>query len=78
MKRALVVAALLLSACGANRQLTPAKGAALPQKPYGATATPTPTELVTASTQARPTRSDELLTKSETRRSDDFDLPPPN
>lgn len=78
MKFAVAAAALMLSACGANKQLTPAAGAVLPQKPYGATATPTPTQLVTASTQARPTRSDELLTKSETRRSDDFDLPPPN
>ncbi len=78
MKRAVVVAALLLAGCGANKQLTPAAGASLPQKPYGATATPTPAQLVTASTQARPTRSDELLTKSEARRSDDFDLPPPN
>lgn len=86
MKHGMTGAALLLSAmalamlpgCGANKQLSPKAAASLPQKPYGATRALTPTELITASTQARPTRSDELLTRSEARRSDEFDLPPPN
>jgi hypothetical protein len=67
-----------LSACGAARDLKPATGKALPIAPYGATATPTPAQLLTASTQARPERSDELLKSSEERQGNEFDLPPAN
>ena len=67
---------LLLASCGASDKLKPAPGEALPVAPYGATATPTPTQLLAASTQARPERSDELLTQSDARRSDEYDLPP--
>jgi hypothetical protein len=76
MKRFVLVATLLLAGCGASRELKPAQGAALPVAPYGATATPTPTQLLTPTTQQRPQRSDELLRRSERRRSDEFDLPP--
>jgi hypothetical protein len=68
--------ALLLAACGSMSGLKPAKGESLPVAPYGARATPSATELLTPSNQARPARSDELLTDSEQRRSDEFDLPP--
>ncbi|MFA5962641.1 MAG: hypothetical protein WC804_01370 [Sphingomonas sp.] len=68
--------ALLLAACGSMSGLKPAKGEALPVAPYGARATPSATQLLTPSNQARPARSDELLTGSEQRRSDEFDLPP--
>lgn len=70
-------AALLLAGCGAANDLKPAPGQALPVAPYGARATPTPAQLLTPANQARPQRSDELLTQSEKRRSDEFDLPPP-
>lgn len=70
--------ALVLSGCGASKGLAPPKGQALPPAPYGATATPTAPELLKPSNQARPERSDELLKSSEDRRSDEFDLPPPN
>ena len=69
-------ALLALAACGASTGLSPAKGDPLPVAPYGATATPTPTQLLTPGSQARPQRSDELLTQSQERRSDAFDLPP--
>ncbi|KQS03392.1 argininosuccinate lyase [Sphingomonas sp. Leaf357] len=69
-------APLALAACGASTGLSPAKGDKLPVAPYGATATPTPNQLLTPSSQARPQRSDELLTQSQERRSDEFDLPP--
>jgi hypothetical protein len=69
---------LALSACGAARDLKPAAGKPLPVAPYGATATPTPTQLLTASSQARPSRSDDLLTNSEERQGNEFDLPPAN
>jgi len=79
MRTALLLGvALALSGCGASKGLVPPKGEALPPAPYGATAKPTATELLKPSNQARPERSDELLKSSEDRRSDEFDLPPPN
>jgi hypothetical protein len=75
--RALAIAALaILAGCGGRGELKPAKGEPLPVKPYGATATPTPSDLLTPSAQARPARSDELLRSSEPREPDIFDLPP--
>jgi hypothetical protein len=69
---------LPLTACGAARNLKPAAGKALPVAPYGASATPSPSQLLTASSQARPERSDELLRNSEERQDNEFDLPPAN
>ena len=69
---------LLLASCGAATNLKPAKGESLPVAPYGATATPTPADLLKPSNQARPARSDELLKTSQQRRGDEFNLPPPN
>ena len=79
MKVTLTLSALLvLAGCGSAAGLKPAAGDAMPVAPRGARRTPTVEELLTASTQARPQRSDELLTNSEMRRSDEFDLPPGN
>jgi hypothetical protein len=79
VKRLVVLGLVLaLAGCGAARDLKPATGKALPVAPYGAAATPTPKQLLTASSQARPTRSDELLTNSEERQGNEFDLPPAN
>jgi len=75
---AIGLAAATLAGCGNRGPLEPPAGAALPPAPYGARATPTPNELLTPPVQTRPSRSDELLRNSEARRSDDFDLPPPN
>ena len=75
MKR-IVALALLVAGCGSSPGLQPGPGKALPVAPYGATATPTPRDLLTPTTQQRPARSDELLRRSEQRRADDFDLPP--
>lgn len=72
----LLAGTLLLAACGSSRGLRPAEGEHLPVAPYGATATPTPADLLTPSPQTRPGRSDEVLRNSEQRRSDEFDLPP--
>ena len=76
MKLPLLLLPLALAGCGAARQLEPPKGESLPPAPYGATAAPTPQQLLTPTTQQRPQRSDELLKSSEERRSDEFDLPP--
>ncbi len=77
MKKLVVLCLILpLAACGAVRDLKPAAGDTLPVAPYGAAATPTPKALLTASSQARPARTDELLTSSEERQGNEFDLPP--
>ncbi|SDA26616.1 hypothetical protein [Sphingomonas sp. NFR15] len=78
MKRLVLAGVLALGGCGSASDLKPASNQHLPIAPYGARATPTATQLLTPPTQARPERSDELLKKSETRRGDEFDLPPHN
>lgn len=67
-----------LAACGAADGIRPVANQPLPVAPYGAPATPTPEQLLTPTNQQRPQRSDELLRRSDERRSDEFDLPPPN
>ncbi|SFP95825.1 hypothetical protein [Sphingomonas rubra] len=76
MKRFVLSGALLLAGCGSAAGLQPAPGQSLPVAPRGANATPTPAELLTPTPQQRPQRSDELLRRSDERRSDEFDLPP--
>ena len=77
MKPPAALAALLaLAACGTVQKLKPAEGASLPPKASAARTVPTPDQLVTPDTQARPLRTDESLRRSEKRRSDPFDLPP--
>ena len=73
----LIAAALLVGSCGRQAVLVPAPGHAMPIKPLMARATPTFEELLTPPTQARPTRIDELVTRSKPRAADPFDLPPP-
>ena len=70
---------LLCAAAGCGRvgDLKPAPGHTLPVKPMMARATPDAEELLTPPTYARPDRIDELLRRSEPRRADPFDLPPP-
>ena len=79
MRRSMaLLGALALTGCGSAAALKPPPGGHLPVAPLGAKITPTPIQLLTPTTQQRPQRSDELLTQSQARRSDDFDLPPPN
>ncbi len=68
--------ALALAGCGQRRDLRPQENASLPPAPYGAIATPTSADLLTPTTQQRPSRSDELLTESKERGDDPFALPP--
>ena len=72
----LLLAALTLAGCGSKNALVPPQGAALPPKPYGATATPTAKDLLQPRAAARPERSDDILTDSHEREGDPFDLPP--
>ena len=75
---ALVAGTLLLGACGKVADLKPAPGQSLPVKPLMARSTPTPEQLLTPPTYARPERVDELMKRSEPREADPFDLPPPS
>jgi len=72
-----LAATALLGACGSKEDLKPVAGQPAPEIPVGATRAPTTEELTTPDAQARPARSDELLKRSEQRKPDDFDLPPP-
>jgi len=77
MKRAgVILAFLLLAGCGAREKLRPPEGASLPPKPKTSPATPTPDQLLALPPVTRPARSDELLTRSQPRPDDRFDLPP--
>jgi hypothetical protein len=66
-----------LAACGQVADLKPAPGHALPVKPLMARETPDAAQLLTPPPYARPDRIDELVKKSEPRKPDPFDLPPP-
>jgi hypothetical protein len=79
MKRGLLLAGLVLAlaGCGARKELKPVGEKTLPVKPYSAMATPTPNKLLEPAPQTRPERSDNLIESSKERRSDEFDLPPP-
>ena len=72
------MAVALLAGCGRVADLQPAPGQPLPVKPLMARTTPTPEQLLTPPPYAHPERVDELMKKSEPRRPDPFDLPPPS
>lgn len=67
---------LTLAACGSTRTLKPVAGATLPVAPYGARQTPDVATLLTPSQQARPQRTGDVLSRSQERPADPFDLPP--
>lgn len=69
-------AALVLASCGSVQTLRPKSGEPLP-KATAALAPPTPEQLTTPDTQARPTRIDDVLQRSEKRKHDRFDPLPP-
>ena len=68
--------ALLLAACGKQQVLRPVAGEPLPPKPATSPTQPDAVALLKAPAPYRPGRSDELLTRSETRPDDHFNLPP--
>jgi predicted small lipoprotein YifL len=78
MKRLPFVAILALAACGRVAPLEPPAGQSLPVKPALAQKTPDADELLTAPPIAKPERIDELMKRSQPRRADRFDLPPPS
>jgi hypothetical protein len=74
----MVAASAGLIACGRMAPLQPAAGKSLPVKPLMARTTPTAEQLLTPPAYANPARVDELMRRSEPRRADRFDLPPPD
>ena len=73
----LVLASLGLASCGSVADLKPAAGQSLPVKPLLARTTPTAEDLLALPPNARPDRVDELMKRSQTRKTNPFDLPPP-
>ena len=65
-----------LAACGGRVALRPPEGQALPPRAYGETGPRGVDALLEPSSQARPARNAEPLTRSDTRSDDPFDLPP--
>ena len=77
-KRSLIIVSVAaLAGCGRQVELQQAPGHPLPVKPLMARTTPTVDDLLTPPSYTRPDRVDELLKKSEPRKADPFDLPPP-
>jgi hypothetical protein len=74
----LVAGALVLAGCGVREQLRPGEGQNLPPAPKLANRPLTPEQLLSVPTEYRPARVDEVLTRSERRAADPFDLPPPD
>jgi len=72
----LLMACLALAGCGQKQHLKPPADAPLPPKPVTAPAAPAAEDLLKQQPSERPSRSDELLTKSEPRQDDPFDQPP--
>ena len=75
---AVTVLTLAIAACGGRQPLKPIEGQKMPAVPVGAAAAPTAQQLMTPSIQARPERSVDILSQSEERQDDPFDLPPEN
>ena len=78
-RRALAIGATLLlplAACGVRAPLEPEPGQSLPVAPETAPRQPTTEELLERPPIAAPGRIDELLTRSEERGEDRFELPP--
>ena len=77
MKPVALLLLLALAACGKLGTLTPASPDRTPPRPINAVVPPTPAQQLTLPPEAAPDRVDDPLKKSQERRDDRFDLPPP-
>ena len=75
---AIILLGLAIAGCGLREPLRPADGRAMPPAPALADRALTTDELLSVSSEMRPLRVDEPLTRSERRPIDPFDLPPPD
>jgi hypothetical protein len=75
--RILLIALLVLSACGKQGKLTPVPPRALPVQGAATMVAPTPEEMLRLQPQAAPTRVDDPVERSQRRPDDPFNLPPP-
>ena len=73
---AAILIALSLTACGKKGELQRAPGMTPPPVAYGESRPKSSDQLLAPSTQATPERSSEILTRSEVRGDDPFDIPP--
>ena len=72
----MLIACVLLAACGNKADLQRLASAAPPVVPAGSDAPESPDQQTSPDVEAKPARSDELLRRSEERPTDEFDLPP--
>lgn len=77
MKPVVLIALLLLAACGKKGVLAPVAPRPAPQKAADAAVAPTPDQMLRLAPQAQPARVDDPVQRSEERRDDRFNLPPP-
>lgn len=75
---AIILLGLVTAGCGLREPLRPPEGRAMPPAPALSDRAPTTDELLTVSSDMRPLRVDDTLTRSERRPIDPFDLPPPD
>jgi hypothetical protein len=78
MKRAALIALLLLAACGKQGQLTPVPPRTPPVAPNGTLKPLTAEQLLELPPQSAPDRVDDPVSNSQARPADRFDLPPPH
>lgn len=76
LKICTLMSVVALGACGKMGGLEPKLGAKPIPAAYGSDNSASAEQLATASAQARPGRSVELLRRSDRREEDPFDLPP--
>ncbi len=77
MRAAWLALALLVAACGKIGTLHPVTPDRAPPRPNNVIVPPTPQQQLRLTPQEQPERVDDPLKRSQERRDDRFDLPPP-
>lgn len=77
MKPIVLLPLLLVAACGKLGPLEPVSPDRAPPRPRDALVPPTPEQQLQLAPQSAPDRIDDPLKRSEERKNDRFDLPPP-
>ena len=77
MKKPVLMALLLLAACGKQGDLAPVAPRPAPVQAAGSLRVPTPEDMLVLPQQSAPARVDDPVQKSQERPDDRFNLPPP-